>query len=133
MFRCLGYWYKLLLGVCCHCWEKQMMKLSDSLTLFMADLSLIPALVQLSAQYCSGTHWELSMYSNVAKVGSADSKYMNIFDRFLSEASVSVTVTGVSPIADSQYVSVESSNKNSTTWAVSSSLQECDRCRFFDN
>jgi hypothetical protein len=62
------------------------------------------------------------MYSNVAKVGSVDSKYMNIFDRFLSEASVSVTVTGVSPIADSQYVSVESSNKNSTTWAVSSYL-----------
>ena len=93
----------------------------------MADLSLIPALVQLSAQYCSGTHWESSMYSNVAKVGSADTKDMNIFEWFVTEASLSVTVTGVSPTADSQYVSFESSNKNSTTWAVSSYLQECDR------
>ena len=66
------------------------------------NLLLRFSLVQFSAQYWSGSHWEFCMYSNTAKVGRADSKCMNILERFVSEARFTWTETGDSFAADCQ-------------------------------
>ena len=80
--------------------------------------------LQLSAQYCSGLHRELSFkYSSTADRGRRDSKKINILERLVVWLSCKCTITGLSLVLERQNVPLFSSEINSTAWEEVSNLR----------